>query len=244
MSEIDYNARRVKTTKPGLGSFLNLDEPRRVSKSPKEEPKYSIGLELEPDSEDLKAIRAKIMSQAIAFANSSDGAEFASVAGKTAESIAAAIRSGAIKTPIEDGTKIADREVAKNEAGRKPTRLREWSRGLKVVTARTQKPPAIAIIANGAIVQLDDASQVKQHNSKYFFTGAKIYVELDIVPYNPVGDGGKPGVTAYLASVLSTGKGEKLIAGGANLAETFKGYVGLETDEDPRGEEAAADTNW
>lgn len=236
MSEIDYDARRVKTTKPGLGSFLNLDEARRVSKSPKEEPKFSLGLELQPDSDDIKAIRAKIMSQAIAFANSPDGSPFAAVAGKTAESIAAAIKSGAIKTPIEDGNVLADKAEAK---GKK----REWSRGLKVVTARSQKPVPCAIIANREIVQLDDAAQIKVHKAKYFYTGVSIYCELDIVAYNPVGDGGKPGITAYLASVLSTGKGEKVAGGGADLKETFSGYVGLESDEDPT-EKPSDDADW
>lgn len=237
MSEIDYDARRVKLAKPELFSFLNLDEPRRVSKSTKEEPKYSVGIEMPADSDNLKACRAKIMSQAVAFANSTDGSAFAAIAGRTVESIAAAIKSGAIKTPIEDGNILADKAIAK---GKK----REWSRGLKVLTARSQKAPACGIVANGEIVQLDDASQVKLHKAKYFFTGVKALAELDFVAYNAVGDGGKPGITAYLSSVLSTGKGEKLAGGGVDLKASFSGYQGLDSDEDPTGGATAGDTDW
>lgn len=236
MAEVDYEARRVTLIKPEICSFPNLDEPKRVSKSTKEEPKFSLGLEMAPDSPNLTAIRAKIISQAIAFANSNDGAGFRAVAGNTVESITAAIKSGAIKTCIEDGDKLAEKAIAK---GKK----REWSRGLKVVTARSQNWPACGIIANGAIVQLDDRSQVKLHKAKYFYTGVKVVAELDIVAYNAVGEDGKPGVTAYLSSVLSTGKGDKLAGGGPDLAATFSGYVGLESDEDPTAK-AAEDADW
>jgi hypothetical protein len=239
---VDYEARRLTLSKPALLSFPNLHEAKRVSKSTKEEPKFSARFELEADSPDLKALRAKIISQAIEFANSNDGKAFRAVAGNTVESIAAAIKAGAIKTCIEDGEKLADKAKAKSSDGK---RLREWSRGLKVVTTRSQKWPPCGIVANGAIVQLDGPEQVKLHQAKFFYTGVKALAELDIVAYNPVGEDGKPGVTAYLASVLSTGKGEKLISGGANLAATFSGYVGLESDEDPTGGQAAAeDADW
>jgi hypothetical protein len=237
MAEVDYDARRVKLSKPVLCSFPNLDEPKRVSKSLKEEPKFSLGLEFAPDSEDLKAIRAKVMSQALAFASSNDGASFRAVAGNSVESIAAAIKSGAIKTCIEDGDKLAAKAEAK---GKK----RDWSKGLKVVTARSQNWPNCGIIANGEIVQLDDRSQVRLHKAKFFYTGVKIVAELDIVAYNAVGEDGKPGVTAYITSVLSTGKGEKLAGSAPSLADTFRGYVGLESDEDPTGATAGADADW
>jgi hypothetical protein len=234
---IDYEARRVMLVQPVLASFLNLAEPRRVSKSTKEEPKYSINLEFDPDSPDLKAIRAKIMEQALWFARSGEdgAAEFRAVAGSSTESIAAAIRSGALKTSIEDGDKLADKAQAK---GKK----REWSRGKKVLAARSQKPVACAIIANGQINQLDDASQIKLHAAKYFYTGVLVVGELDIKAYGPVGVDGKPGITAYLASVVSFGKGDKLAGGGPNLAEKFRGHVGLSSDEDPTGE--GGDTDW
>ena len=84
----------------------------------------------------------------------------------------------------------------------------------------------------------------KLYKGKFFYTGVKGYAEIDIACGGPVGNDGKPWVTAYAASVLSTGKGEKLAGGGANLAEAFSGYVGLDSDEDPTGAAASGDENW
>ena len=245
MAEIGYAARRINTLEvdktPQLASFFNVDQPRgaKLRNGKTADPKYSFCLELEPDGAVLKAIRAKIMAQAVAYAAGSgeDERAFAAVTGKTPESIAEAIRGGLIEVPISDGDKAADNAAAK---GKK----REWSRGLKIVNARSKNPIACAIILNGGIVQLDDPGQIKLYTPKFFYTGAKVFAEIDIACGGPVGNDGKPWVTAYAASVLSTGKGEKLAGGGANLAEAFSGYVGLDSDEDPTGAAASGDENW
>lgn len=224
VSQEEYEARRYKLIKPQLASFLNLDEPRKVKRNGKEvgEAKYSLNIELLPDSEDLKAIRAKIVAQARAKWPSLNVGE--------------AIKSGALVVPLEDGDKIADKQKAKGKA-------REWSRGRQVLTARTQNAPGIGIITGGTIVQLDSKAEVVARKAAFFYTGVDVLAELDFVAYDAVDDAGKPGVTCYLNSVVSLGKGEKLIKG-RDLKEAFSGYVGLDSAEDPTGGAAAGGDDW
>ena len=210
--EIDYAARVVKITKPVLTSFMNLDEPKRVSKSPKEEPKYSASFEIEPDSADLTAIKNKIVAVAQAQ--------------WPGKNIGELINSGALITPLHSGDAEAEKAIGK---GKK----REWSRGLKILNARTQKAPNVGIIRDGQILENLSAEQIKALKKDYFYTGVKCFGQVSMVAYEAVGDGGKPGVTAYLDIILSTGKGEKLISGGPSATEAFSGYIGLESDEDP-----------
>ena len=245
MPDIDYAARRINTfdvdNKPQLASFFNVDAPRgaKLRNGKTAEPKYSFCLELEPDGPVLKAIRAKIMSQALAYANgtSEDERAFASVTGKSVESIARAIKEGLIEIPIADGTKAAVNAIAK---GKK----RVWSRGLKIVNARSKNPIGCGIVLEGRIVDLEDSAQIKLRSPKFFYTGVKVFAELDIACGGPIGNDGKPWVTAYAASVLSTGTGDKLAGGGASVASAFSGYQGLESEEDPTGAEASSDSDW
>lgn len=225
--QTDYDARRVTVMVPVLASFLNIDKPRRVKRGGREvgEPKYSVSLEFEPDSPDLAAIRAKIVSQA--------QAEF------PGKDVPAAIRDGKFLVPIEDGDKLADKAKQKAiDAGTPDKRLREWSRGKKVLTARTAKAPGVAVVRGGQIVQLEDAAAVTAARSAYFYTGVKVLAELDFVAYAGIDDG-LPGVACYLSSICSTGKGEKLIKEGRDLASTFSGYQGLDSDEDPTAKSSA-----
>lgn len=223
VSQEEYEARRYQLLKPQLASFLNIDEPRKVKRNGKEvgEAKFSLNLELLADSDDLKNIRARIVSQARAMWPSLNVGE--------------AIKSGALIVPLEDGDKIADKQKGKG----KP---REWSRGRQVLTARTKNAPGVGIITGGQIVQLDGKAEIVARKSAFFFTGVEVLAELDFVAYDAVDDAGKPGVTCYLNSVLSTGKGEKLIKG-RDLKETFSGYAGIDSTEDPTGGSAAGD-DW
>lgn len=217
----EYDARRVTLTKPHLGSFLNLDEARKVKRNGKEvgEAKYSTNIEFELDAEDLATIRAKIVSQARGKWPNLD--------------VGAAIKAGDLKVPLENGDKLADKATAKGKA-------REWSRGKMVLTARSQNQPQVGIISGGKIVTLEDKASIVAHKAGFLYTGVKVHAELDFVAYDAVDDDAKPGVTCYLSSILSTGKGEKLIKG-RDLKEAFSGYVGLESAEDPSGGDAGTD---
>lgn len=209
---------------PVLGSFLNVVEAKRVSKSTKEEPKFSSNFEFEDGSPALKALRGKIVAVAAAH--------------WPGKNIGEEIREGRLLVPITSGDSLAEKAIAK---GKK----REWSRGKQVLTARSQYQPEISVVSKGEAVILNEDPLLKTKAKDIFYTGVGVLFEVNLVAYDPVGSDGKPGVTAYLNIVCSTGKGEKLISAGERSSEAFKGYIGLETTEDLTGAAgAAADTAW
>lgn len=195
---------------PQLGSFLNLAEPRRVSKSLKEEPKYSINVEIPDDHPVLAAARGKISAVARAKWPGKD--------------IGAAIKDGSLQVPLSNGNALAEKAIAKGKS-------REWSRGKQVLVARSQFQPEISIVSGGKAVVLNEDPLLATKCKEFFYTGALILVELNFAAYDAVGTDGKPGVNAYVNIVCSTCKGEKLIKGGDRSAEAFKGYIGLEVSD-------------
>lgn len=217
-------------SRPTLGSFLNVVEAKKVTKSSKEEPKFSGNFELDADNPDLAGARATIAAVA--------RAKWPSL------NIGEAIKAGTLLVPLASGDKLADKAAADNanpaHKNYRKDRLREWSRGKQVLTARSQFQPNLSYVENGRLVELADQAAVVQARSK-FDTGKQVLFQVNFVAYDAVGEG-KPGVTAYLNMVCSTGVGEKLISGGPSAAEVFKGYMGLESTEDPTG--GASDTNW
>lgn len=213
MAEVDYEARRITLSEPVPATFLNLAEPRRVSKSQNEEPTYSARFEFAPDSEDVKRIRAKIVQVAREKWPGMD--------------IGNAIKTGALQVTLTPGDVHADKAKAKGKD-------QEWARGKVCLTARTKNMPSVGYIDGSRIVELTDPAAIKAA-SKHIYSGAKALGILSFVPYDAVGQNGVPGVKAYLEQYLSTGKGEKLGGGRKSLAESFSGYVGLATDEDPTG---------
>lgn len=220
MTDTQENAGVFSSSKPCLGSFLNVVEARRVTKSSKEEPKFSGNFEHEDGHPDIAAMRAKIVEVARAKWPSMN--------------IGEAIKSGSLLVPLGSGDKLADKAKLKN-------REREWSRGKTVLTARSQFQPQLSYVEGGRLVELGDQSAVVAAKAK-FETGKMVLYQVNFVAYDAVGEG-KPGVTAYLNMVCSTGFGEKLIKGGPSAAEVFKGYMGLESHEDPTGA-GASDDNW
>ena len=206
---------------PWIGSFMNLDKPRTVTQSSREVPKFSANFEIEKGSSEEKRIRAAIVEAARQLWPNMD--------------VGAAIREGRINVPIQDGDKLADKAKQKSEdTGKK--RLREWSRGKIVLTARSKDefPPAVTFRENGQTVECETLDAVARAKAKYLYTGVNVLFGVRLNAYDAVGADGKPGVNAYLEAVESLGTGEKLIAP-KDRTERFKGYVGLEKNEDPTG---------
>lgn len=229
MAEAEIPGVVFDTPRPVLGAFLNVGQPRRVSRSDNETPTFSADLEMTigVDDDMIGACRASIMDAAKQlFPNgvAVDGSLL---------SIADAIKGGHFKVPLQPGDRLADKAKAKSlEQGKE--RLREWSRGKMVLTTRSKDeyPPTTGYIQNGKIVQLDDTDARKAAQNKWFFTGAMVLAGVRFKPYKAVGENGKPGVKAYFEAITSTGQGEKLIShAGRDLSERFSGYVGLDTQE-------------
>lgn len=204
MSE-DKTAGLYNTTAPALLSFPNLLEAKAVMRGGKArgEPKYSINIELAADHPDLKPMKAKMVAVARAKWPGVD--------------------LSTLTFPITDGDKLADKAAAKGKD-------REWSRGLAVLTSRSQFEPQLAAVVNGALKDFADASRAAA--KPYFYNGVNGLVEVNFVAYDAVDDDGKPGVTAYLQKVCSLNTGKKL-SGGQSASEVFKGYVGLKSATDP-----------
>ncbi len=214
---------------PWTASFLNLDKPRTITQSPREVPKFSANFEIEKGSTEEKRIRAAIVEAARQLWPNMD--------------VSAAIREGRINVPLSDGDKLADKAQQKSaDTGKQ--RLREWSRGKVVLIARSKDefPPAVTFRENGQTVECETLDAVSRAKAKYLYTGVQVLFGVRLNAYDAVGADGKPGVNAYLEAVESLGTGEKLIAQ-RDKTERFKGYIGLEKNEDPTGGAGAGD-DW
>lgn len=193
-------------TEPVVMAHPALFEPRGFGKKGKEtgEPKYSANFVFNPDSADLKAMKALAVKVARAKWPDRDL--------KT------------LQFPFANGDKLADKRKAKS--GKDDG---AYQRGKVVIAARSKYEPRLAGIENGKIVDYEGEARIKAKPKFYF--GVQVFAQVNFVAYEGVGNN-PDGVTAYLNMVFSTGKGEK-IAGGASAAETFKGYVGHVSAEDP-----------
>ncbi len=213
---------------PWTGTFMNLDKPKTITQSPREVPKFSANFEIEKGSTEEKRIRAAIVEAARQLWPNMD--------------VGAAIREGRINVPLSDGDKLADKAAQKSADSGK-SRLREWSRGKVVLIARSKDeyPPAVTFRENGQTVECETLDAVARAKAKYFYVGVNVLFGVRLNAYEAVGVDGKPGVNAYLEAVESLGVGEKLIAQ-KDRTERFRGYIGLEKDEDPTGGDAGE--NW
>ena len=215
-----------QSLKPWLGSFLNLDQPRTVSKSPNEKAKFSANFETDDQSE-IDRAKAAIMHCAREKWPSLD--------------VGAAIASGKFNVPLSKGDRLADQAIERSERSGKK-REREWSRGKQVLIARSEFLPPITIREHGQTVALEDQDAVKRIRNKYFFTGANVLFAVRFNAYEAVGATGLPGVNAYLAAVEGLGTGTPLIAR-RDPTERFREYRGLESQEDPTGGDDAG-SDW
>lgn len=212
MSEQEVKEGRYAFTRPQTITFPNLDEPRAIkNKKGKEvgDPKYSANVEMEPGSDDEKAMKAE--------------------AAKVARAKWPGVDLKTVRVPWESGDKVADKAKAKDKN-------REFSRGKTVLTARSKYQPKLSQVANGKIVDVDGEN--KAIVKKVFYHGVHGLVQVTFSAYEQEDANGDEvkGVNAYLDMVLSLNKGERL-AGGPSAAEVFKGYIGQQTDEDPTGED-------
>jgi len=126
-----------------------------------------------------------------------------------------------ISFPLKSGTKDNEKRVAKGK------KARDFMEGQVFITGRSKYAPRLSGIENGKITDYEGAALL-QAKSK-FYGGVECLVEFNFVA-NEVDD--KRSVTAYLNLVFSTGNGKR-IGGGKSGAETFKGYVGQPTTENP-----------
>jgi Protein of unknown function (DUF2815) len=104
-----------------------------------------------------------------------------------------------------------------------------WAQGMRLLTTRSPARPALAVVLNGAMKKIDrdDDAEVSANN-RYFYSGTEALGRLNFKEYEGMGGG----VKAYLNQFVSLNRGDKL-SGGADIAEVFGGYIGLESNIDP-----------
>lgn len=208
-------------TLPVVMAFPQLFEAKAFKENGKEkgEPKFSCNLVFPVDSADLKAL--KQLAAKLARAKWPDKPftrKYTDEAGKeTVENV--------VLFPFTSGDKLAEERKKRGKDDG------EYMRGMVVIAARSKYEPKLSYIENKKIIDCE-GEMAKTAAKTKFFPGVEVLAQLNLVPYDAVGQHGKPGVTAYLNMVLSTGKGKR-IAGGQTASEAFKGYVGAVSAEDP-----------
>ena len=133
-----------------------------------------------------------------------------------------------LKFPLTAGDKLADKR--KQKSGKDDA---DHMRGKLVITARSQFPPALGGRENGKDVDYDTEIKRSQAKTK-FYSGTDCLAQFNFVAYE--GGQGPDGVTAYLQQVYTFNRGAKIAGAGRSAAETFRGYTGTATDEDPTGD--------
>lgn len=193
-------------TIPVVMTHPALFVPRAFGKKGKEtgEPKYSSNFLFDPANTDLVAMKG--------------------LAAKVAKARWPGRALSELKFPFSNGDKVADKR--KEKSGKDDG---DFNRGKVVIAARSKFQPALSGVENGKVV--DYTEDTIAPAKKKFFFGAEVLAEFNFVPYDGVGNN-PDGVTAYLNKVFATGKGTR-IAGQTSAAETFKGYVGSASVEDP-----------
>ena len=218
-------------TSPAILEYPNvIDAKRFKGKNGKEkgDPKFSATVVLDPDGEDWKTAKAIITALAKQHVSSFDG----------------------IKFPHKSGDKVLAELKAKFAAAGKEYDGRSDHLAGKIMIAAKSGldiPPQLGImgydpkgnllvnpddktrLVNG-ILALDDEGLKRKYKSK-FYRGVGAFATLKFQWYDAVDDG-KPGVTAYLVNVLSTGVGKNL-GGARSVTEAFKGYAGKPSGESP-----------
>lgn len=208
------------TVQPCIMAFPSVIAARAFKRAGKEkgEPKFGGTFILDPTGEDLKGMKTLTVNL--------------SKAKWPGLNLGEALKTGEFKWPFKSGNaEIERRKVKLQKAGKDYTGDLDFVKDKIVLKASSKYQPGLAIINAGKIVDLDGAAIAANANKFYF--GVHVLAQFNFVPYDAVGEDGKDGVTAYLQKVLSLNKGEKLSSGGQSAAETFKGYVGQTTTEDP-----------
>jgi hypothetical protein len=211
---------------PVVMSFPQLFEAKAFTENGKAkgEPKFSGNFNFNAASEDLKALKA--LAAKLARAKWPDKPFFLTT--QEGEKIPQVL------FPFANGDKLADER--KKKKGKDDS---EYMRGKVIIAARSKYEPRLSYIENNKIIDCE-GEMAKQAAKGKFYPGVEVLAQFNLVPYDAVGVHGKPGVTAYLNMVLSTGKGAR-ISGGQTSSEAFKGYVGAVSAEDPTAPGATAD---
>jgi hypothetical protein len=149
--------------------------------------------------------------------------------------IGAAVKNNQLLLPYQTGEKAVMKYHANLAKKNKPANDRlDWLKGNLVLKAasKAEYPPVLAVVLpTGGVSPALEGPALAAAKSK-FYTGAEVLFGILLKAYDGVGEAGKPGVTAYLSTVVSTGKGQKR-GGGIDPSQVFASYKGAVSNEDP-----------
>jgi hypothetical protein len=228
MAETERNYFELTINVPARAEFPNVITPKTVTQSSKEPPKFSADFALNPEdpkqADAIQAIRLKIGEAAHDLFPTMN--------------VGDAIRSGELQVPLHSGDTLADGRLKRS--GKDD---RAWSRGHQILTARSGEdwPPTLAYYDGARVVELADGAPRSSLASK-FYTGVYVNAQVRFQAWS--NNKGEKGVTCYLQSICSYGKGKKLTGGKPSAADVFKGHIGLASDEDPTGGAASSGDTW
>ena len=233
----------IALTTPVVLAFPNLFEAKKFKgKGGKEqgEPKFGASFTMAPDSADTTALKALAMRVAKAKWPGRDVAAESRPRKVKDEEGNESVLPAKFNFPFKSGDKLAAERVAKMAKEGKPDDGKgDFQKGKVVIKVSSKYQPRMAVIVGGRIIDLDTPELITAHKAKFYF-GAEVLLQLNVVGYDKVGEGGSDGVTIYPNLILATGKGTRL-SGGASAAEVFKGYAGQMSTEDPTGGEVMDD---
>ncbi len=220
MAEVS-NVSTYNLTTPAILAHPNLFEPRAFGAKGKEtgEKKYSANLVLDPADPKQKADIDGMKAMAAAVAK-------ARWPGRDLKTL---------KFPFTSGDKLIAKR--KEKKGTTYSGDADFQTGKVIIAGRSKYEPRLALLEGGKLIDLDGPARAAA-KQKFFF-GCEILAQVNFVAYDGVG-ANPDGITCYLNMVVSLNKGTRL-SGGASAAETFRGYVGHTSAEDPTGGEQIAD---
>lgn len=210
----DVEAGRFQSTTALVLSQPEFAEPKaytdRRTKKSSGDPKFSVRLVIDPNTDDFTVIKKLCVDAARAKWPGRALSELKFPFTKGDDVIAKAKTSAARDNKTYDGNL-------------------DWLSGKITIWCRSTFRPKMAAIVNGKVA--DVAEDDKQSIQKHFFSGAEAHVVLKVNAYDEVGTN-PAGVNIYLNEVFATGKGKK-IGGNRSAASTFSGYAGKMSAEDP-----------
>lgn len=216
-----------------IGSYADIMEPRAFQKNgqKKGEPKYSCTFAVDPtpvlknvngkevDMSDLAQLKREVVKL---LQSKAPGKKF--VMRRLTQEELDAGNVVEVQVPWKDGTKFADAEKAKGKDA-------EYARGKVLVKGSSKYQPALSAIVDKKLVEFDTPESIVAAK-KYFYSGAYMVPSFGLHWYK--GDEGKPdGVSLYFNAVMFAKNGPRLGGRQANAADTFKGYIGSISEEDP-----------
>lgn len=204
---------RFALTVPVVMGHPNLIEPKAFKRNgqSKGDPKYGAIFCIDPNGPDFAGLKEAMAKAAKAFNPNAD--------------------LKALKFPMTSGEKAVEKYRAKKQKeGKSDDGKADFQLGKYIVKASSKYQPQLAVLDGGKAIDITP-DNIGLHKNKFYF-GVQAVAEFNFVGYEGQ-DGNPDGVTAYLNSVLSLNRGERLTGGSA--AETFKGVIGNFTSEDPTG---------